>query len=181
MAQKGKIPSSPANPTTEMSTDSGDELNLRHLHCRETTCRCMNTATSTTVKKLQLRHLHEYLQDLNHGHLSSTTTGMEHDLHNRDIDQATYSIALCTETVPRRRRLTVEPRSAEYDISGSILPENGVNVANQHQTSSCQVQGAVEKYGKRLHRLTRNETSKTSHEHVTATIDDERGHINMAA
>ena len=39
--KKAKIPSSPASPTergpvsvaTEMSTDSGDELNLRHLQC----------------------------------------------------------------------------------------------------------------------------------------------------
>ena len=34
-----------------MSTNTGDELNLRHLHCRETTCRCMITLTSITKKE----------------------------------------------------------------------------------------------------------------------------------
>ena len=43
---------------TRKSTDSGAELNLRHLHCREFKCRRMITATSTTMKELQLRHLH---------------------------------------------------------------------------------------------------------------------------
>ena len=55
---------------TEMSTDSGDELNLWHLHCHETTCRSKNTATSTTGKELRLRHLHGCLQSLNHARLS---------------------------------------------------------------------------------------------------------------
>ena len=37
----------PVSVTTEVSTDSGDELNQWHFHCRETTCRCKITATST--------------------------------------------------------------------------------------------------------------------------------------
>ena len=36
-----------------MSTDSGDKLNLRHLHCRETHRRCMITKTSITVDELR--------------------------------------------------------------------------------------------------------------------------------
>ena len=39
----------PVSVRTGMSTDSGDELNLRHPHCRETLRRCMITRTSTTA------------------------------------------------------------------------------------------------------------------------------------
>ena len=67
-------------------------------------------------EELRLRNLHEFLQDLNYGHLS-TTTGMEHDLHNRNIDNQantataeflwsskgkTMGIGLCTTTGNRR-------------------------------------------------------------------------------
>ena len=70
--------------------------------------RAMKCGGAPTLTNLQPQSLHDHgyvhnregtataalrLQGLNHGHLSCTTTGMEHDLHNRNIDhQETYSV-----------------------------------------------------------------------------------------
>ena len=47
---KSRVPISVA---TGMSTDSGDELNLGHFHCRNTQRHCMITGTSITVDELR--------------------------------------------------------------------------------------------------------------------------------
>ena len=97
---------------TERSTDSGDELNLWHLYCPETTCRCI-VQRRPQPEDLRLRNLHAFLQDLNHGHLSSTTrhgTRPAQQGHQQETycncgvslyglpNKKTMGISLCTTT-----------------------------------------------------------------------------------
>ena len=112
MAEKGQktlhhpIPMLKTYPSllrTGMSTDSGNKLNLRHLHCRETQRRCMITATSITAE-LHLRH-HD-------------------DLNNKDIDHLVrvlqlrnlQSFQLCHDPAPVVVQQRARPQHQEHHL-----------------------------------------------------------------
>ena len=76
----------------EMSTNSGDELSLRHLDCRETTCRCMFTATSITARTESAAPPRPVVD--NNGHVT--------DLSNLTRRPSQYGLAEGRVGVPRR-------------------------------------------------------------------------------
>ena len=58
-----------------MSTDSGDELNLRHLHCRETRTTTCTTGTSSTLSMSANCRTSTVFCTVSNKHLTSHTTG----------------------------------------------------------------------------------------------------------
>ena len=68
---------------TGMST-SGDELSLKHLHCRETRLRCMITGTSTTVGEVRQQGHRPPCQHCNCGTSTvfCSVTARHRSLHN---------------------------------------------------------------------------------------------------
>ena len=86
--------SKPRLAATGMSTDSGDELNLKHLHWRETRTTTCTTGTSSTLSMSANWRTSTVFCTLSNKHLTSQTTGTSTTFSNN------YACGISKEMTP---------------------------------------------------------------------------------